>query len=86
MLPVKLEPVGLRPVDAAQFIGISTDMLDRCRNAEWVTPAVAIHGLVIYDTSDLRLLWNRIKREGLPGRKASGGNRASGEEPLPGLS
>jgi hypothetical protein len=65
-------PLGLRPAEAAVFIGFSVDALERCRDAGWIKPAVATHGLVIYDTADLRLLWNRLKAQGLPPKKQRG--------------
>lgn len=65
-------PLGLRPDEAAAFIGFSVDALERCRDAGWIKPAVATHGLVIYDTADLRLLWNRLKAQGLPPKRPRG--------------
>lgn len=66
MSSVRIEPEGLRPDDAAYFIGISTRVLDRCQAAGWIKPSVKLHKLVIYRPSSLRLLLNRIEREGLP--------------------
>lgn len=63
---VKIEPVGLRPEDAAAFIGVSRNVLDRCDRAGWVKPAIRQHKLVIYRPGSLVLLLNRIEKEGLP--------------------
>lgn len=63
---LRLEPVGLRPPDAAQFLGVSPDLLERLRSTGMIAPAVSTHGLCLYDVSDLRSLWARIKAEGLP--------------------
>ena len=51
------------------MIGISVDSIDRCRRAGWIKPGHEQHGLVLYDTEDVRRLWTRIKKEGLPARK-----------------
>ena len=63
---VRIEPEGLRPEDAAKFIGITPPVLARCRAAGWISPSVSLHRMVIYRPSALRLLLNRIEREGLP--------------------
>lgn len=65
---VRADPVALRPPDAAALIGISVDSLDRCRRAAWIKPGLESHGLVLYDIEDVRRLWTRIKKEGLPAR------------------
>lgn len=65
---VRIEPEGLRPEAAAEFIAVSTSVLERCRRANWIRPAVDLHKLTIYRPAALRLLLNRIEREGLPPR------------------
>jgi hypothetical protein len=63
---VRIEPEGLRPEDAAAFIGVSARTLDACRQAGWIKPSVQLKRLTIYRPASLRLLLNRIEAEGLP--------------------
>lgn len=63
---VRIEPEGLRPDDAAQFVGISTRQLEKCAAALWIKPAVRTNRMTIYRPAALRLLLNRIEAEGLP--------------------
>jgi hypothetical protein len=65
---VQVQPIALRPPDAAKYIGISEDVLENCKNAGWIKPGLQLKRMVIYDTGDLILLWRRIKRDGLPPR------------------
>lgn len=64
---VQAEPLGVRAWDAAAMLAISEESFERCRAAGWIKPALARHNLVIYDMTDVRSLWLRIKQEnGLP--------------------
>lgn len=74
---IRLEPEGLRPAEAAQFIGLSVDTLDRCRAAGWIKPSVCQRKLVIYRPGSLRALLTRLEREELPGKKLSRGVRGT---------
>ena len=64
---VRIEPRALRPEAAAEFIGVSPGVLNRCREAGWIKPLLRGNRLTIYRVSALELLLNRIEREGLPG-------------------
>jgi hypothetical protein len=66
--PVKIEPFGVRADVAAEMVGLSERVFERLRAAGWIKPVVISHRVVLYDTSDVFLLWNKIKREGLPSR------------------
>ena len=66
---VKIEPEGLRPPEAAQFLGISRRVLQDAVGAGWVKPCVCRTRLVLYRPSALRVLLNRIEAEGLPPKK-----------------
>jgi hypothetical protein len=61
-----LEPIGLRPPDAAKYLGISVKMLGRCAAAGWIRPSVKARRCVIYRQTSLVLLFNRLEKEGLP--------------------
>ena len=66
-----IEPLGLRPPEAAAFCGgMSMDMLERCRAVGWIKPAVSVHGFTSYEIADLKLLWRRIKKEGFPPKRS----------------
>jgi hypothetical protein len=63
---VTLEPKGLRPPDAAKYIGISEKVLGRCAAAGWIRPSVKARRCVIYRRTACDLLFDRIERDGLP--------------------
>lgn len=63
---VRIEPEALRPADAAKFIAVSRNVLRDAVLAGWIKPCVCRTRLVSYRPSALRLLLNRIEREGLP--------------------
>lgn len=78
---VKIEPEGLRPEAAAEFIGVSRRVLSDADAAGWVQPCVRRKRCIIYRPSALRLLLNRIEREGLP-PKATRKSCAAAEKDL----
>ncbi len=63
---IYLEPEALRVKDAAQFIGVSTQVLDRARAAGWISPCVRAKRLTSYRPTHLRILLNKIEADGLP--------------------
>jgi hypothetical protein len=66
---LRIEPEALHPPDAAKFIAISRTVLRDAVAAGWIKPCVCRTRLVSYRTAALRLLLNRIEREGLPPKK-----------------
>ena len=65
-LTIAFAPRAMRPPIAAQYLGLSEDLLLRCVQAKWLKPRLATRNLTLYETADLHDLWERIKREGLP--------------------
>jgi hypothetical protein len=63
---ISLEPAAIRKEDAARFVGLSEDTLELCIKVGWIKPAVQGNRMCLFDVQELRLLWNRIKRDGLP--------------------
>lgn len=63
---IKIEPVALRPEDAANMMGMSERTLRVCVKAGWVKPVIQGNRMTLFEPGDIRALWNRIKRDGLP--------------------
>jgi hypothetical protein len=63
---VRIEPEALHPPEAARFIAVSRTVLRDAVAAGWIKPCVCRTRLVSYRPAALRLLLNRIEREGLP--------------------
>ena len=57
---IQLEPLALRPKDAARFIGVSERTFHSMKACGQLPPAVKLGGCVLYPVEDLRwwLAWN----------------------------
>ncbi len=53
------------------FIGMSSDIIERAKLVGWIEPEIDVNRLTSYSPGALRLLFARIKREGLPPPKRS---------------
>lgn len=63
---IKAEPLAVDNEGAAKMLAMSVDTFERCRAAGWITAAVKQPRFVRYDVADVRRLWEKIKRDGLP--------------------
>lgn len=60
------EPFAVRPLAAAEMLGLSQDKFQQLVNRGWISPSVNTPKLVLYDREHVRATWERMKREGLP--------------------
>lgn len=63
---IHLEPEALRVKDAAQFIGVSPEILARGEARGWIKPCVRARRLTSYRPDALRQFLKRIETDGLP--------------------
>ena len=63
---VQIEPLAVRPDDAAKMLGVSPDKFQTLVKSGWLAPSVHDRLLTLYDVAHVRRVWERIKREGWP--------------------
>lgn len=59
--------LGYRPDEAAHLLG-SEKLLADCVAEGWLRPVVQVNRCTLYDQRDLVTAWERVAREGWPGR------------------
>lgn len=62
----KLTPLALNAKDAAAYLG-SRQLLDDMRAADWLRPVIAGHRRTLFDASELRTCYARVRAGEYPG-------------------
>ena len=60
------EPFAMRPLVAAEMLGVSPDKFQELVHSGWIAPSVNEPRLVLHDREHIKRTWERIKRDGWP--------------------